>query len=137
MRAYIRHPSSVPIELIRERTRRKYPLCDLGLGGLCCDTDQCLERDTLVEVRLPSIRPIYASRGRIAWCRPHGGGYRVGIQFLDPEDAFRGRMVEQICHIEHYRQEMLDREGRELSDEEAAMEWIEKYADRFPDLGAG
>ena len=42
------------------------------------------------------------------------------------------RMVEQICHIEHYRNELLQTEGREISSEVAAKEWIEKYAHTFP-----
>jgi hypothetical protein len=41
-------------------------------------------------------------------------------------------MVEQLCHIEAYRRRVLQDEGRRLTDEEAAMEWIANYADRFP-----
>ena len=44
-------------------------------------------------------------------------------------------MVEQICHIEQYRREVLKKEGRRLSSEEAASEWIVKYASDFPDTG--
>jgi hypothetical protein len=43
-------------------------------------------------------------------------------------------MIEQICHIEHYRQEVLRVEGRKLSSKEAASEWISKYARDFPAL---
>jgi hypothetical protein len=41
-------------------------------------------------------------------------------------------MVEQVCHIKQYSKEILEKEGRKLSDEEAAVEWIEKYAKDFP-----
>jgi hypothetical protein len=41
-------------------------------------------------------------------------------------------MVEQICHIEHYKREVAEREGRELSGQQAAKEWIAKYAASFP-----
>jgi hypothetical protein len=41
-------------------------------------------------------------------------------------------MIEQICHIEHYRKEVKLVEGRELSSEEAADEWITRYAGDFP-----
>ena len=43
-------------------------------------------------------------------------------------------MIEQVCHIEHYRKEVMLREGRELSAQEAAREWISKYAGDFPAL---
>jgi hypothetical protein len=42
-------------------------------------------------------------------------------------------MVQQVCSIENYRKEQREREGRRLSTQEAAVEWIEKYAGRFPD----
>jgi hypothetical protein len=38
-------------------------------------------------------------------------------------------MVEQICHIEHYRRAVHESQGRTLSSREAAIEWIEGYAD--------
>jgi hypothetical protein len=44
-------------------------------------------------------------------------------------------MVEQLCHIEHYRKEVRDTEGRILDGEAAAREWISKFAAKFPDPG--
>ena len=41
-------------------------------------------------------------------------------------------MVEQICHIEHYRRTVHESQGRSLSSHEAAPEWIERYAEAFP-----
>ncbi len=41
-------------------------------------------------------------------------------------------MIEQVCYIEQYRKEVLKKEGRKLSGEEAAMEWVEKYAKDSP-----
>jgi hypothetical protein len=38
-------------------------------------------------------------------------------------------MVEQVCHIENYKKEVYETEGRL-----AAMESIHKYASRFPNL---
>ncbi len=43
------------------------------------------------------------------------------------------RMVEQVCHIERYRADVLEREGRALTGEQAAEEWIKRYAEDFPD----
>jgi hypothetical protein len=43
-------------------------------------------------------------------------------------------MVEQVCHIEHYKNEVKRREGREISGEQAANEWIAKFAGNFPKL---
>jgi hypothetical protein len=43
-------------------------------------------------------------------------------------------MVEQVCHIENYKKEVYQTEGRLLTAEEAAVEWIHKYASQFPNL---
>ena len=50
---------------------------------------------------------------------------------------FRARMVEQVCHIEQYKHQVLKKEGRKLSGEEAALEWIQKYAPQFPGSDGG
>ena len=68
----------------------------------------------------------------MTWCRRHNEHYLIGVEFLDAQDDYRARMVEQICHIEHYKKEVLEREGRLLSGEQAAHEWIHKYAQDFP-----
>ena len=33
-------------------------------------------------------------------------------------------MIDQLCHIERYRWKVQDEEGRQLTSEEAAAEWI-------------
>lgn len=43
------------------------------------------------------------------------------------------RLIEQACYIEEYRKEVFSQQGRQLSEEEAAKEWIDKYAGIFPD----
>ena len=48
------------------------------------------------------------------------------------EQKFIYSMVEQVCHIEQYKKEVLKNEGQGLSGEEAAVEWITKYAKDFP-----
>jgi hypothetical protein len=40
-------------------------------------------------------------------------------------------MEAQCCQIRRYQREVIRKEGRELSPDEAALEWIERYADSF------
>jgi hypothetical protein len=58
------------------------------------------------------------------------------VEFIESKDAFRIRMVEQICHIEHYKNEIREKEGRLLNGREAALEWINKYAGSFEVLAS-
>ena len=133
MRVFVRHPSEFPIELrasddsepIRERLR------DLSAGGLCCRSSSPRAEGQRVHVRIAVGSPGFVTEGRVAWCRPYEDGYRIGIEFIGDFAAFRARMVEQVCHIERYHRRVLA-EGRELTEEQAAEEWIAQYAARFP-----
>jgi hypothetical protein len=110
---------------------------NVGFGGLAFESNFCPSVGQLIELNIPTVDPPFVAKARVAWCRPsHDGGYLIGASFLDASDAFRSRMVQQVCSIENYRKEVKDREGRELTTQEASAEWIEKYAGRFPTTGA-
>lgn len=47
------------------------------------------------------------------------------------QDTFRHRMEQQCNQIRQYRQSVLRESGRLLSPDEAALEWIERYAASF------
>jgi hypothetical protein len=91
-----------------------------------------------VHICIPYVQPAFEADARVAWCEPSEiDGYELGVTFLDAEVAFLARMVEQVCHIEDYRQSVGRIEGRQLTAEEAATEWIERYAGEFPAIAAG
>jgi len=108
---------------------------NVSVGGLAFQSSRELQRGSIVEVRIPFVQPAFQTRARVAWCNAREDGSELGIEFLDPEDTFRARMVEQVCSIESYQKKIYETEGRRLTTEQAAMEWIAKYAAQFPDLG--
>jgi uncharacterized Zn finger protein len=73
----------------------------------------------------------------VAWCHREAEGFVIGVVFTESSDIFRVRMIEQICHIEHYKAKVLATEGRRLDGEQAAREWIHKFADGFQGLEEG
>lgn len=135
-RFFLRHPVDIPIEInangVRQRASRR--MKDVSLGGLACRSERALEIGAAVTVVIEVVRPPFSAQGSVVWCRRQGLHYEVGIQFMRADDAFAARMVEQVCHIEHYRNEVLRVEGRVLDGEAAALEWITRYAEQFPDL---
>lgn len=138
MRKYIRHPSDIPIEFdvgeaLMEQQER---LNNVSLGGLSFQSKTSLPLGTSVTIRVPSVSQGFEARGQIAWCNRSGMGYDIGVELVDHEQFFHTRMVEQVCHIEHYKREVLKTEGRRLNGEEAALEWIAKYAHLFPDFSS-
>lgn len=136
MRSYIRHPADIPIEFRPTpaadlQTRQ---LHDVSCGGLSFVSEIPLEAGAVITVRIDCVEPVFEAQCRVSWCRRLPDGYLIGAEFLHAQDEYRARMVEQICHIEHYRHEVLTREGRALTGEQAAREWIGKYAEDFPAL---
>ena len=134
MRRYIRHPSDIPIEFERVDTadRQIERLNDISLGGFSFHSPERLAPGAEVLVRIPFVQPAFEARCHVVWCRPNGRGFEVGVEFEERDDAYRGRMVEQLCHIEHYKRQVQRHEGRTLSGQEAALEWIRKFAGEFP-----
>jgi len=138
MRQFIRHPVDVPVEIGASGSRpaSAFRSHDISQGGLALVSSFDLPAGAEVEVRIPCVQPPFTARARVVWCHAcNHQGFELGVAFLDAESAFLARMVEQVCHIEEYRKSVRRLEGRELSPEEAAIEWIAQCAAQFPDIG--
>lgn len=138
MREFIRHPSSVPVQLIKqdiETAHGENTLNNISFGGVSCLCSEAVEKGSSVKMKVECIDPAFEINGKAVWCKPNNDMYEVGVEFIASKDKlFLLRMVEQVCHIEHYRNELLHNEGREISIQEAATEWIEKHAESFPKM---
>jgi hypothetical protein len=134
MREFIRHPSEIPIEIqiAPEGSYIQRSTQNLSYGGLAFSSDMAIDPNTIIGLRMPHLQPAFEVGARVAWCHQEGSGFAVGVQFLDAEEAFQIRMIEQACHIDRYRRDVEQREGRQLTAEEAAEEWISLHASSFP-----
>lgn len=135
MRKFIRHPADIPIEIhdLSLAAPREEKLNNISTGGLSLQAGQYLEKGTLVDIKIPVSRPPFETKARVVWCEKKGDQFDIGVEFDEEKEAFRARMVEQVCYIQHYKKEIAEREGRILDGREAAREWIAKYAKDFPD----
>jgi hypothetical protein len=139
MRQFIRHPAEVPIE-VSATGGSPGPLehaRNVSAGGLALRCGAAFPADSIVHVRIACVRPTFETDARVVWCSACPGGFELGVEFLEADDAFRARMVEQVCRIEQYRAEVRARDGRELTSDEAAAEWIARYAAAFADEPPG
>ena len=137
IRKYIRHPSDVPIKVMLDLVEdadddSDDTLTNVSIGGLSFVSSQAIEAGQKVSVCIPILQQDNYLAGTVVWCEKSKNGYEIGLEFEGKKDVFRLRMIEQICHIEHYRKEIKIVEGRELNSEEAANEWISRYAGDFP-----
>lgn len=146
-RQFIRHPLSVPIkvwrtskieedsfnhQLAKQNVNTQEMSQNISLGGLAFSSITPWVANTLVSLRIDIVEPVFETVAKVAWCRSSAAGsYEVGLKFLNPHDLEEARMVEQICHIENYRRE-LEKNGRNLSIEDAAVEWITEHGHHIP-----
>jgi hypothetical protein len=132
MRNYIRHPTSIPIQVSSTGAQAsRVHACNLSAGGLCFFTNVPVQIGSVVDLSISFVKPDYQGEGVIVWRRDKKPrGFEVGVRFANDNEYFRMRMVEQVCQIERYRQHLVEM-GRNLSSEAAALEWIERFAKDF------
>ncbi len=133
-RRYARHPLDIPIQIQMDQvaaSKEEY-LIDISAGGLSFKSKIELKRGSIIHIKIPLIRPIFEAEGEVVWSRKSQGYFDIGVRFVQDIDTFRIRMVEQVCHIQQYKEDVMEKEGRRLTGTQAALEWIRKYAAKFP-----
>ena len=136
MRRYIRVPTAIPISFHLGAVgieHREYAR-NISQGGLCFLSRARIAPGTAIQIEIAATDPVFRADGVVAWChRNHEEeAFAVGVCFDGVKTADSLRLVEQACHIEYYRQEVFRREGRQLTSEEAALEWIELFSTWIP-----
>lgn len=130
---FIAHPPGYPIR-VRRRPWRGAPDLTAGLIGLRVRGRGYQSPGTVVTVDIEAGGERHRFDTQVVMVCPAERRFELGLWVEDPEAGYRLRMVEQICHIESYRRRVERREGRRLSTDAAAAEWIERYAAGFPAL---
>jgi hypothetical protein len=134
---FIRHPEGFPARISRTRRYRDGAWRAKGRGGrwgLLLRFKRLIQLGTPLSVAIDAGGERHRFHGEVVVARPSDSRFEVGLCVGDEDEGFRLRMVEQLLHIEAYRQRIEQREGRMLSPEGAAREWIERYAWSFPGL---
>jgi len=138
IRRQIRHVTGIPIEVSLEYHQNyqaaEDTITNVSLGGLCFVADDRLEIDEAIQVRFPVLDEETHIDGKVVWCNKTTKGYEVGLEFNDPAEVERLKMIEQIRQIENFRSDMEQQIGHKLSSEQAAREWVSKYAGEFSAL---
>lgn len=144
-RQFIRHPVAIPIKIWhaspqaiahaqsyqKHIKRSTQASSNISLGGLAFHSEQHLPLGTPIKINIDLVNPPFEALCTVVWCQQKTEGYDVGVKFIDQDDVEEARMVEQICHIEDYRNKM-EQQGRYLDIEEAAVEWLTEYGEDFP-----
>lgn len=84
-------------------------------------------------ILIPVRGKVFELSARVVYCRkvPRKQAYLTGVCFHDTNTAFRAKLVEETLEIMDYQRRISVREGRDVTEEEAAAEWVSRYAARF------
>jgi len=132
MREFRRYTTDIPVNILGKNAAAmsSRQLYNVSYGGVACHSELQFKSGDLVLVRISHVDPPFEVSGIVVWCDAVEDGYELGIQFNEGREAFAARMVAQVCQIEQYKNQVLEAEGRTLSGDVAALEWIEKNAHR-------
>ncbi|MBJ7539221.1 PilZ domain-containing protein [Marinomonas transparens] len=130
---FVAHPKDLPLEitLIEDQPFPQINRERSGFIGITYFTSRPFDNGRSVRITLEEIDPNFCVSGRVAWCNKEVDGYQIAIEFPTKEECYSVRMIEQLSQIEHYRRQAKS-EGRRLNYNEAAAEWIQKFAANFP-----
>jgi hypothetical protein len=137
-RHLMRHPTTMPVacQSLGHPAAIASSLRDAGMGGLSFVSEGLFAQGDTVNMSFPFRQTSEQFSGIVVWSQDLAGGeagrHAYGVRFCDPEVFRRVRLLEQICHIEAYRKVQAAQHSRQLSANQAAEEWIAKYATRFP-----
>lgn len=139
-RRYIRHPSAIPLEYSVTDAPPDYQmdyLNNVSEGGLSFHSSQYIAPEKWIHLYIPIDENYFEADAKVRWCEQSDDNtFDIGVSFSDPQQAYSARMVEQICYIEEYKSTIKQKEGRDLTSDQAAAEWIAKYAGNFPAAAA-
>jgi len=133
MRGHHRHLSEMPFEYSLELKNRAAHerLVNISSGGLAFSTRTGVQPGAAIHITIPLGDYLFNVDGSVVWCHQTDHHFEVGVRFDDPQSEHRAQMIDQLCHIERYRWKVQDEEERQLTSEEAAAEWISRYANAF------
>ena len=135
-RKFFRHPIHAPIKLQVDKRPESLSIKsqDISLGGLSFLWGSKLAKGDFVSLFISVKQKFFEVKGRVAYSVPdaRSGQFRNGVAFADSPSAFKAKLAEEALEILKYRRTLSRELGRQVSEEEAANRWIERYAAEFP-----
>jgi hypothetical protein len=116
---------SVRLRHARRDSASARTIQNVSVGGIACYSDEPVPTGDRVAVEMAIGEQHFQLQGRVVWCRGGTGGrYELGLRFEEEPADSRERLCHDLAEIERYRHEVLMLEGRQLSSDAAAQEWI-------------
>ena len=106
---------------------------DLSEGGLAFYSLTQIPSGANLEIAIGVRERIFKIEAHAVYCsnRPTNRFYRTGVEFKDSTNAFKAKLGEEVVLIKAYQKQVIRETHQSISEEEAALEWIEKNAACF------
>jgi hypothetical protein len=135
-REHRRQPTDLPVSVEYDLSglvacRDDY-LNNVSSGGLSFKSARPLRKGVEVGIAIPLVRPVFRSRGRVVWCRQTGDRFDIGVAFCGRDNPPSEQIMGQVCDIERLKEVLSATEGRPVTGEEAALEWLRQHMPGSP-----
>lgn len=135
-RKFIRHLLVSPLEFQVENDIERTTTKNVSEGGLMFNSKKHVEPGAFIKINMPLYEKVFKIKAIVIYSKKDTQTelYSIGVSFVDYADAFKVKIIEQICLIEEYRVLRSLQIGKDLSLQEASEEWIKRYSERFKKL---
>ena len=110
--------------------------CDISSGGISFLAHESLAKGASIQVTIPVNDQVFKRTGHVAYSNhmANVNRYRTGLEFEDEVAGFNTKLEEQQFKIKYYQDQLSQELKREISEEEAARRWVDKYMRQFSTL---
>ena len=111
---------------------------DLSEGGLAFYSLSQIDIGSNLEITIGVRERIFKIDAQSVYCsnRDIKRFYRTGVEFKDSTSAFKAKLAEEVVLIKAYQKQLRKETHHNISEEEAALEWIEKNAALFAKIAS-
>ncbi|MBI3315566.1 MAG: PilZ domain-containing protein [Candidatus Omnitrophica bacterium] len=139
-RNFLRHPVHVPIVIrpVRQSVEVPSKSVNISQGGLSFLWEKKLLKRSVVQITIPVKDKLFTVKGKVVYSEKDATSprFRTGVSFTDRDSAFQAKLAEETLEILEYQKKISETLGHIISEEEAADEWIQKYAKFFPSIAS-
>ncbi len=105
-----------------------HELKDISSSGIRIRSGSAVPPGECVEIRFPDIDPVFVARGSVVWCQARERAeFDLGLQ-LEGDASDYEEFFTRVQEIEKYRQTVEDLRGLPIAPEDAARQWLSKFA---------
>lgn len=135
MRKNNRFRSDLPIECLfaNHFVDNSEFLNNISIDGLCFKSNIYLEKDKIITIQIPLMKPLFRAESKVVWCHQKGDSYEVGVKFTNIEKGYRIKTVETLHYLDQYRQQVYFLEKRSIDGSQAHAELFGVLAKSNPD----